>query len=134
VVAYCLAAIYRCETCGGLISPIMSEPADRTNPPQPLLDQDGYPYKESLQIIEEWQPGEANSFHGLMDFIHSLWWCPEWGFYRDGTLYRLSTGGWSGNESIIEALERNRLFWMFCWRSSHRGGRYEFEVKSWSEN
>lgn len=40
---------------------------------------------------------------------------------------RMVTGGWSGNESVIAALQGS-AFWFFYWESSHRGGAFTFEV------
>lgn len=43
----------------------------------------------------------------------------------------LSTGGWSGNEDRIDALERSgRLmdFWARYWQVTRRGGHYEFLI------
>jgi hypothetical protein len=40
----------------------------------------------------------------------------------------LHTFGWSGNESIVDALDKNVLFWMTCWEQSNRGGHYKFEI------
>lgn len=48
---------------------------------------------------------------------------------NDTTLIlRLSTAGWSGNEEIIKALKRNRIFWSMFWAKSERGGHYTFEI------
>jgi hypothetical protein len=38
----------------------------------------------------------------------------------------LKTGGWSGNEDIINALQQNVVFWTKYWRTSKRGGFYAF--------
>jgi hypothetical protein len=50
----------------------------------------------------------------------------------DDTL-TLHTGGWSGNEVIIEALTKT-IFWSFCWEKSWRGGHYEFKLKRINPN
>ena len=36
------------------------------------------------------------------------------------------TGGWSGNEDIITAMEQNELFWLKHFYSYTRGGNYVF--------
>lgn len=36
------------------------------------------------------------------------------------------TGGWSGNEDIINTLSET-MFWMLHWQKSERGGRYTFK-------
>jgi hypothetical protein len=38
------------------------------------------------------------------------------------------TQGWSGNEDIMEALIKNKWFWMAFWKKSERGGHYYFEI------
>lgn len=39
----------------------------------------------------------------------------------------LHTGGWSGNEDIIQALQNNKLFWV-NWEMSRVGGHYYFKI------
>lgn len=91
------------------------------------MDKDGYPDEEELQAIRTW---DWHDLDGLMAFVHDLWTYADCGYWdQQGDAYRLSTGGWSGNEDIIEALQENRMFWTLCWVSSRRGGHYEFEVK-----
>ena len=89
----------------------------------PTFDRDGYPTKETLQAIREWE----SDWHALFSFLAEAWEYPE-RWQRDGDEYRISTGGWSGNESLIEALGENRIAWLICWQSSARGGHYVFKV------
>ena len=39
------------------------------------------------------------------------------------------TGGWSGNDDIIAALDKIQLFNMLYWFSSERGGKHVYEVR-----
>lgn len=89
------------------------------------LDEDGYPTEVALERIKTW-PWE--DMVALFDFMRSIWWAPDWGWTQDGVKFDISTAGWSGNESIIEALEANRFVWGFSWQSSRRGGHYEFTI------
>lgn len=109
------------------------------------MDEDGYPEKTELEYIKNFKCDKNNVFT-LLDFVHDIWWCPEWGFvegkrvddffttdmlnHRKKRKYKtlqLSTGGWSGNEDIIRALMDNKYFFLFYWVSSTRGGHYCFE-------
>ena len=47
--------------------------------------------------------------------------------HGDPATLELHTGGWSGNEDIIDKLS-DTLFWMICWESTRRGGHYYFEI------
>jgi hypothetical protein len=101
----------------------------------PLLDEDGYPTAEALDIIQLWSYDDPT---GWFEFIKQLWNMVEWGweenegiheFFTDKKVYRyrISTGGFSGNESIIRAMMCNNILWSFTWVSSKRGGHYVFE-------
>lgn len=94
------------------------------------MDKDGYPEEHELEKIRNWP---HNDFEGLMDYVQELWWNAEWGFRQKGKKYYLSTGGWSGNEDIISAMNENLMFWSMCWQESKRGGHYIFEVKALKE-
>ncbi len=92
---------------------------------------DRYPEEEEIQKIIDW---DYKDFLGLMEYVEDLWKYPQYwdtipisGCYK--VRYKISTGGWSGNEDIISALESNRMFWAMCWENSKRGGHYEFIVK-----
>ena len=93
-----------------------------------------YPTEEQLEKIKEW---DLQNVKGLVDYIKSLWWYPERQFrlYKSKNQFRknilklaLHTGGWSGNESIISALEQSD-FWLLFWEKSTRGGHYWFEIE-----
>lgn len=98
-----------------------------------MLDEDGYPTEEALALIEKWSYEDPK---GWFNFIKSIWWMRDWG-WRESALseddtvlcYNVSTGGWSGNESIISAMQQNRIMWSTTWVSSRRGGHYVFELK-----
>lgn len=107
----------------------------------PEFDDDGYPTKATLAEIREWSP--ERGYNRLMEFAREAWRYADAGYFRSqknppeeaivtyhdgGTWYRIATAGWSGNESIIEALQDNAIFWLLCWFSSTRGGLYWFEV------
>jgi hypothetical protein len=91
------------------------------------LDEGGYPTEAALNIIREW----SDPWPSIMKFIKEIWWMPEWGWHevdeKGITTYYISTGGWSGNESIIEAMRNNTIFWMMYWYSSRVGGHYSFK-------
>jgi hypothetical protein len=88
-----------------------------------LLDEDGYPTEVALTRIVDWP---HTDMPGLLEYARELW------TYQDrwtveGEKLFVSTGGWSGNESIIAAMGRN-LFWLLCWEQSRRGGHYIFDL------
>lgn len=98
--------------------------------------QDGYPTESELQRIVDWPDSDP---HGWLDFIKACWWASDWGwteeksenlFGRPCRKCSISTGGWSGNEEIIEAMRKSSDGWLWSrtWYSSRRGGHYVFEV------
>jgi hypothetical protein len=97
-----------------------------------IFGDDGYPTEEFLQSIAEWDYKKGfNDLleHAMQGHIYGNYWNrePE----KDGkTEWHVSTGGWSGNESIIAALKDNQMFWMMCWVQSRRGGHYIFECRT----
>ena len=90
------------------------------------MDEYGYPTKKELKIIETWDIVEK-PVPDLLEHIRSCWNWADTRFVLNGKrvlkLY-LSTGGWSGNENIINALQENKLFWMMFWEKSQRGGHF----------
>ena len=85
-----------------------------------------YPTDDDLARIKAWPVSDCA---GLFDFVQSIWSRYGDAAMEDGTL-RLVTGGWSGNEDVINAMGENMMVWTMCWQSSHRGGLYTF--KPWT--
>ena len=106
-----------------------------------LLDDDGYPTEYALDLIWFWHFSDPR---GWFDFIQSIWYMRDWGWKeaeaideifkeKNITAIYVSTAGWSGNESIIRAMEKNSMLWFICWAQSRRGGHYIFEIKDGDE-
>ena len=92
---------------------------------------DIYPRENELLAIKEWN-FLKKSIQDFLCEIKRLWHWEDWGYKLSGKRVlrlELHTGGWSGNESIIEALRDNFVFWTVCWIKSQRGGHYWFEIK-----
>ena len=89
--------------------------------------ENGYPDENELKKIENW---DYHDFEGLMEYVRDLWKYKHYFTKKIGGIYQLSTGSWSGNESIIDALQQNKMFWSWCWESSRRGGRFEFKIRN----
>ncbi len=89
-----------------------------------------YPTENELQKIANWDGTTSHEALELIEFLRSLWTFESWGFCLTGKKVlklELHTGGWSGNESVIQVLQTN-WFWMFYWQKSIRGGHYFFEI------
>ena len=83
-----------------------------------------YPSEEVLDTIEIWLPDDID---GWFDYIRQNWWMGNDLINDRGMEIEMSTGGWSGNEDIIEAMHRNAVMWNLCWVQSRRGGHYIFQ-------
>ena len=90
------------------------------------MDSDGYPTDEELEIIKTWKISDG--YDKLMEYLKKQW---RWSDYiqSNGNITTISTGGWSGHEEIMQALQDNYVFWGICWLSSKRGGHYTFKIK-----
>ena len=88
------------------------------------LDDDGYPTEAALKQISMWS---HNDTEGALEAVRSLWHWPDYA-RRNGDEFEFITGGWSGNESLISALEENLLLRALCWWSSERGGRHVWRL------
>jgi len=88
-----------------------------------------------LAEMREWPIDSASDCRELLDYVKSFWTHADWGYWREEAgEYYISTGGWSGNESLIGALRENRMFWLSCWVQSRRGGHYIFRVEKGAKN
>ena len=97
---------------------------------------EGYPTEEALERIRTWDPADGN---GLLDWIrdHCFNW-PERQIWDDTDDFFdlddpvpvrcMSTGGWSGNEDVIHAMQQNRIWWSLYWVQSHVGGHHKFKL------
>lgn len=89
-----------------------------------MLDEEGYPTEEFLEAIKKFDSIEKDIF----EFIKPYWKYANQGYWtQEVDSYHLSTGGWSGNEEIIRALQDNFIFWSIWWQSSTRGGHFVFK-------
>lgn len=86
-----------------------------------MLDDDGYPTDAALERLRQWDIADPR---GWLEFARSLWWSKDWGWPKlEG---EVSTGGWSGNESIIAAMREAHfgILWHQVWWQTRRGGHY----------
>lgn len=93
-----------------------------------LFDDDGYPSDYALEVVSSFE----GSPQRLVELIRLLWRGGDYVTVRlpwdDKIEVRFITCGWSGNESIIGALERT-MFNFRWWDSSHRGGLHVYKVR-----
>jgi len=96
-----------------------------------MLDKDHYPDEKSLIQIREWDILKQG-VQGLLDLVEENTNHPDWSISIKGKRvlhYEYHTGGWSGNEDVIDALRENMLFFSMFWEKSTRGGHYYFKIK-----
>lgn len=103
-----------------------------------MSDPDGYPTDEELVDIRNWDVGDLPGWFAYIKQAGHYWNMTDpWGWNEeDGVdglghparVYRISTGGWSGNEEIIAAMRDNTACWHSTWESTRRGGHYEFAI------
>jgi hypothetical protein len=78
-----------------------------------------------LDDIKQWP---IEDFNGLIEQIGPLW--SEHGTIKiSKRIISLITGGWSGNEDIIGAMQENVLLWTIHWKATVSGGLYVFKNK-----
>jgi len=103
-------------------------------PTAPTFDAEGYPTEDTLERLRNWPSEDIN---GALDFVVAAWSSVGSVSYDlsaaelalvdahaldldSGRYLRLATGGWSGNEDLIAALDAGGG--MFLWVLSVRGG------------
>lgn len=99
---------------------------------QVMVDDDGYPTEWGITQLRGFTGGTPEQF---VEMVRRLWWLPQLietahTTDRDGrpiVRIRLVTGGWSGNEEVIEEIDAT-WFRVLYWQSRHRGGLHVFEV------
>jgi hypothetical protein len=88
-----------------------------------------YPSEEFLAWVRTYDilaEGPCKLIQALKDewqWDHLIRWYP-----KTRTL-KISTGGWSGHEDIMSALQENPLFFAMYWRATVRGGHYTFRIE-----
>ena len=93
-----------------------------------MPDEDGYPTEEELAAITAWEA--SKDIAGWLALCRAAWHYPEgWPEAKDG-VHTIATGGWSGNEEILNAMRKNLVMWAMSWVESTRGGRYVFAENS----
>lgn len=96
-----------------------------------MLDENFYPDEKSLKEIKEWDILKQG-VQGLLDLVaENTNWADRQIYVTGKRVIRFEyhTGGWSGNEDVIDALHRNFPFWSLFWEKSTRGGHYYFKIK-----
>lgn len=87
------------------------------------LDNDGYPTDKSLEQIKNFKGGHGELLEEIAFLFETYGKCEA-----EGNTWKVATGGWSGCESVIFALQENRLFWAVCWKLSMRGRQSPLEI------
>ncbi len=82
-----------------------------------------YPTEEELQKLQNWDV--IKDLKGFIEYSESLWNMNYGVFEIWGDNLKLVTGGWSGNEDIINYLPS--MFNMLYWKKSERGGLHLFD-------
>lgn len=89
-----------------------------------------YPTDEQLEKIKNWD--NYKDMLGLIDYIESIY--PHYGFIQRRGKYVqrvvFVTGGWSGCEDIISAMDRN-VGLMLAWEASYKGGKHIYKVRNY---
>lgn len=89
------------------------------------LDENGYPHERCLSAIVEWPIGDDP---GFWDHVADCWNTDYGSIELDAARaeIRFVTGGWSGNEDVIGAIEENSIAYSRYWFRSERGGVHVF--------
>lgn len=97
------------------------------------MDSEGYPTEEELRAIRKW---DIKDFPRLLDFVEERWTYEKCTkretikdvYKRELLEWTLITGGWSGNESLVNALLGNQFFELLWYYQWERGGKHVFRI------
>ncbi len=97
------------------------------------MDEDGYPTDQMVDDLVKVGITSYRDCEQVLDHLQTMWRWPTYftkGQMRKGRrIWHVSTGGWSGHEALLGALERNYMFWSLCAMQWRRGGHYTFETR-----
>jgi hypothetical protein len=96
-----------------------------------LCDSNGYPTEDGLKLLSEWNIAKEG-LPTMLKVIQSMWRGNNPGFILSGKRVQhlqLHTGNFPGNEEIINALQKNEIFWGRYWRTFKKGGHYYFTIR-----
>lgn len=93
----------------------------------PTFDADGYPAEETMLAIKNW---DFKNILGWLQYVREAWDHTHGKIWEENGLLKMATGGWSGNEEIVSAMQENLALWGLLWESSHRGGLDVFNVSN----
>ena len=71
---------------------------------EPTFDRDGYPTEETLAVIRAWPFADSAN---VLPFIAAAWHWDDMAQETRPGLWVFATGGWSGNESLLHALQES---------------------------
>ena len=83
------------------------------NTPSQLLDADGYPTSDWIEFLKTYTPDESLPISKFVETVlPNGWYMADWGFvlrrkFNGKRKLELHTGGWSGNEEVIDAIKSN---------------------------
>lgn len=117
-----------------------------------MLDAGGYPSKKELDFIVKYDVTKR-PVKTLVEYIQARWWWKEYFIVRRERsefemveapgekprffyyiVVEMHTGGWSGHESMIQALKETDWFFSFYHSKWECGGHFWFKIpeESWS--
>lgn len=109
------------------MKPVFTKPASEGwVPPKLEWDGDSYPTSKTLRAIRNWPYDKAEE---LFLEIQKYWFGGEDYCHKDDSApgcWRISSAGWSGNESCLSEMQQNYMLWMQIFVCHKVGGHYVF--------
>lgn len=92
---------------------------------QPTFDKHGYPTEETIQAIQSWEIKDLEKdSEALLEFVRAAWHYEDSARNTRPGVWVFSTGGWSGNEMLLQALYKNRVWSILTWHSIKLSGGF----------